>query len=175
MVRSSCTRIRTRVGLDLLSLSGILLLLAGCPQADDPADEPPEGDLTANGEAVTADPGEPLEPREPTEDVGARGLEFVASGVDPDWELEVERGGQLTLSPVFGMDAIEVPAPPPVHADETGITTYYEEMGELTLLVEIHDEECQDPRGLDLYEATVRIRVDDREMTGCGSWLLNEP
>jgi uncharacterized membrane protein len=103
-----------------------------------------------------------------------RGVALVASGWEPEWRMEIEHGGSLTLTPVFGMDAIVMPAPEP-DVSAAGVTTYDAEVDALEMEVHVLPQECQDARSLELFEVTVHVRLNGRELAGCGSWLAEIP
>jgi uncharacterized membrane protein len=142
-----------------LVLAALLVaLFAGCGE-----DPPPLPDDVPTGE--------PAMEREEA----YRGVALVASGWEPGWRMEIERGGSLTLTPVFGMDAIVMPAPEPDVDSASGVTTYGAEVDALEMEVHVLPEECQDARSLELFEVTVHVRLNGRELAGCGSWLVEIP
>lgn len=136
----------------------LMLFVAGCGEESPP---PPPEDVPP----VASAPG----------DAETAGMALVASGWEPPWRMEIAHGGELTLTPVFGMERIVASAPPPQRDEEVGITDYVADFDDFAIRVQVRDEECQDPRGVRLYEATVFVQLDGRELVGCGTWGVDEP
>ena len=99
-----------------------------------------------------------------------RGVDFRATGNEPGWFMEIS-GDSILVVADYGELIASFPTPTPVEDAANRQTTFETASGEHVLLVRLEGRRCQDTMADDTYETTVRIRLDDRELLGCGMAL----
>lgn len=91
---------------------------------------------------------------------------FVARGNEPGWSLEIVPGDRMTLLADYGDKKIETPAPPAL--EDNGAIVYHARTGKHELSVRIEPTPCTDDMSGQLFATTVVVRLDGRELRGCG-------
>jgi uncharacterized membrane protein len=146
-------------------VAAIALLSACAPAPREP--EPPRRDR-APSVATTAAPA-PLDTAMPPDWDAARrqGVDFRAVGQEPGWLLDVDDGRALRYLGDYGETRLTAPAPPPdVAAD--GTRTWRARTGARALVVVARPTPCHDAMSGAAFTHTVTVRLDDREVRGCG-------
>lgn len=128
-----------------------------------------EATLTADGTAHADCRGTPVET--PWEEARLRGIEFRAVGQEPGWVLEVDRGRSLYYLGDYGTSHVATPYPEP-EGDTAGGTLAFEARTEAhDLAATIEAVPCRDTMSGERFSHTVTVRVDGRELRGCGRRL----
>ena len=106
-----------------------------------------------------------------------RGVDFMATGSEPFWSLELTNQGQMRFRTVAGGDSLRLPLPTPSQAQDAPVLRYraLTAAGELTAT--IAQRPCPNNMSGEVlpYTVTVRVRTaaqpNDREFAGCGRYL----
>ncbi len=106
------------------------------------------------------------------EDAKLRGVDFRATGNEPGWFMEIAHDSILVVAD-YGELTLSFPTPTPIEDAAKRQTTFETASGEHSLLVllELEERRCQDSMADEDYETTVTIRLDGRELRGCGRAL----
>ena len=100
------------------------------------------------------------------------GIDFRAVGQEPGWILDLDEGHWLRYVGDYGTVTLFDEAPNAETAPDGGIT-YRLRDGGRELLVTIRELPCQDVMSGESYSHTVAIRLDERELRGCGRPLMS--
>lgn len=105
----------------------------------------------------------------PWADAAYRGVDFRALGNEPGWLLEVDEGKSIRLVTDYGERSVHVPAPMPRF--EGGIVRYAVKTKAHEVRLAIEPKTCQDSMSGEVFEARVRVQLDDSDYQGCGRYL----
>ncbi len=144
-----------------------LLLVAsavGCRY--DPAARPPAPATDAPATEATAPPA-----GSPWDDAARRGVTFRALGQEPGWSVEIQPGRAIELTTDYGANRVSTPVPEPSTDPASGVTTYRARTEAHDLEIAIAKTSCTDVMSGETFEAQVTVRIDGRELRGCGRWL----
>lgn len=107
--------------------------------------------------------------RVPWEDARRRGVDFRATGNEPGWHLEIQRGRQLLFVFDYGMQRVLVPDPAEA---STGSTRSFSGMSNAReLQVQIVDQVCVDTMSGESFPAQVVVTFENTRYEGCGQSL----
>jgi len=106
----------------------------------------------------------------PWDEARLLGVEFRAIGQEPGWVLDLDQGHSMDYSGDYGATRIIVPAPEPAR-DTAGAVTYQAQSEGRAVEVVIRQAPCADVMSGEEFTHTVTVRVDRREVTGCGRVL----
>jgi membrane-bound inhibitor of C-type lysozyme len=99
------------------------------------------------------------------------GVDFRATGNDPGWYMEITLGDEIVLVTDYGKSAYRFKTPEPDIDPTARKTTYRTEDGQRRLVVELEGKRCQDSIIDHSFEVTVRVKLDERQLHGCGKAL----
>lgn len=99
------------------------------------------------------------------------GIDFIATGKEPSWSLEVDFGKEMKLYTLAGITTY-APIPAPTSSDQTGLVVYEVPGKEGNLLVTIGATSCPDDSTSE-FSLSVEIRQNDKKYVGCGHYLFN--
>ncbi|MGE4221347.1 MAG: MliC family protein [Alphaproteobacteria bacterium] len=102
------------------------------------------------------------------EDARLRGIDFRALGHKPDWVLEIDRGESVYLTLEGASAPIILPAPTAIFDPESEQTLYRARNKSHSLLVILYGDTCERPLDGERFLNTVTVRLDGRELRGCG-------
>lgn len=102
------------------------------------------------------------------EDARLRGIDFRAVGRTPEWVLEIDRGDSVYLTLEDRAAPIILPAPVAAFDPESEQTIYRVRSKSHTLVVTVYGDPCDEPNGGERFLSAVAVRLDDRELQGCG-------
>ncbi|WP_170866172.1 copper resistance protein NlpE N-terminal domain-containing protein [Pontibacter flavimaris] len=99
-----------------------------------------------------------------------RGLDFVATGNEPGWLLEIDLEKSIRFK-TLPSESISMETPVPAALRSGNITTYLatSEAGELE--VEIIEQPCEDTMSGKVSPYLVRVKVNGINFRGCGEYL----
>jgi uncharacterized membrane protein len=139
----------------------LLVLLAACAPA---AREPDTADGAA-APAVTP----PVDTAMPPDWETARrqGVDFRAVGQEPGWLLDVDEGRTLRYVGDYGETRVAAHAPPPGIGTD-GTRTWRARAASRELVVVARPTPCHDAMSGAAFTHTVTVRLDGREVRGCG-------
>ena len=106
-----------------------------------------------------------------------RGVDFLATGSEPFWSLELTSQGQMRFRTVAAGDSLILPLPAPDQAQDAPVLRYRALAGAGELTVTIAQRACTNSMSGEVlpYTVTVRVRTaaqpNDREFAGCGRYL----
>lgn len=155
-------RIASRARLLGIAVVQASLIVAGCAGTPAPEGDAEAGD-TATGSVVEGS-------SRPWDQARARGAEFRAIGQEPGWSLEIDRGRSIRYTGDYGQVQLTMPAPEPTR-DSVDAVTYRVQAESRDLTVVIREEPCQDVMSGEAFTHAVTIRLDGRELAGCGRML----
>lgn len=105
----------------------------------------------------------------PWEKAALLGIEFRALGQEPGWILDVHPERWIRYIGDYGETRMALP---PVSPEEAGDTlTYRTSTEEHTLTAVVRPVPCRDAMSGHAFSHTVTVRVDGRELEGCGRRL----
>ena len=105
------------------------------------------------------------------------GVDFLATGSEPFWSLELTSQGQMRFRTVAGGDSLLLPLPTPDQAQDAPVLRYRALAGAGELTVTIAQRACPNNMSGEVlpYTVTVRVRTaaqpDNQEFAGCGRYL----
>ena len=99
------------------------------------------------------------------------GVDFRATGNEPDWHIEITLGDEIVLIADHGKSAYRFKTPEPDIDQTARKTTYTAQQGRQRLIVELEGRVCQDSMSDQSYEVTVAVTLDERQFHGCGKAL----
>lgn len=147
-----------------------VLAIGGC--APDVEDGGADGHSDAVVDTVES-AGEPPAVVDPTsvwERARRAGVDVRAVGQEPGWYVEITHGSGLFAVLDYGQDTLRLPAPRPEEGPG-GERVYRVDTGEYDLAVVLEERECRDVMNGMLFPLTVTLRLDGRELRGCGRRL----
>ena len=106
-----------------------------------------------------------------------RGVDFVASGSEPFWSLELTSQGQMRFRTVAGADSLVVPLPAPDQAADAPVLRYRSRTAAGTLTVTIAPRPCPNSMSGEVLPYTVAVQAQTtaqpvaRAFAGCGRYL----
>lgn len=95
------------------------------------------------------------------------GVDYRAVGNEPGWHMEIRDGDRISVTYDYGESTLEVAAPEPT-VDAANRRSEYR-VGDLHVL--IVGEPCSDTMSGEAFESRVTVRIDGRELHGCGRAL----
>lgn len=98
------------------------------------------------------------------------GIDFVASGAEPFWSLDIDFDKFINFKGVHG-DSVQAPVPEGVRLKESAATSFKVNKGANPLTIIIYDQSCVDNLSGKELPKTVEITVADKHYKGCGSYL----
>lgn len=107
----------------------------------------------------------------------ARGVEFVATGTEPFWSLELTSQEQMRFRTVALGDSLTLPLPAPNQAQDAPVLRYRAVAATGELTVTIAQRPCPNPMSGEVlpYTVTVVVRTAaqaaPRTFTGCGRYF----
>lgn len=109
---------------------------------------------------------------DPWEHARQVGIEFRAIGQEPGWIVEADRGRWLRYVGDYGEVRFLAPDPDAVVSDSaTNEVTWSTRTDEHELVLVIRAQTCSDVMSGEESSHTVSLRIDDRELHGCGRTL----
>ena len=107
----------------------------------------------------------------PWEEALHLGVDFRAVGQEPGWTLDLDEGRWLRFLGDYGGTRVYSAAPRAEPDSAPGSMTLLARDGGRELRVEIREEPCRDAMSGESYRHSVRVRLDDRTLEGCGRML----
>jgi uncharacterized membrane protein len=146
----------------------VMVALSGCSPRNEPARRT-DGSVPTNGATAVERPAE-APALAPGGEGGAAHVPFRARGNEPGWSLEIGDRDMRLLAD-YGDLQLAGPAPAPVTA---GDTTRYSArpQGHLIEVTVVH-RLCHDGMSGFPYPSIVTVRLDGRELHGCGGERLD--
>lgn len=140
-----------------------LLAVAACNRPT-PIKQPAKPDSTLSGKQRPEGEG--------TSDVFEQkrqaGIDFVASGSEPFWSLEIDFADAMLFKTVNG-DLLRTPVPQPRREEPSGKVVY--ETDSLTVAIQM--KACQNSMSGAESESTVEVMANGKTYNGCGRFLFN--
>lgn len=103
---------------------------------------------------------------DPWTQVANRGIDLRAVGQEPGWFAEIDDERSMRI--VYDYAERELMTPAPVKVEGDGRTTYTAVAGEQQVTAVVEERACADAMSGEPYPLTVTVRLDDRELRGCG-------
>ena len=161
-----------------LLLIALPLLATACTSARPETTPPPAVGPAASG-PLPAAPTAPAVPANRWDALRRRGVDFLATGSEPFWSLELTSQGQMRFRTVAGGDSLLLPLPAFDQAQDAPapVLRYRALAGAGELTVTIAQRACTNSMSGEVlpYTVTVRVRTaaqpDNREFAGCGRYL----
>lgn len=97
-----------------------------------------------------------------------RGVEFRAVGQEPGWTLELGAEGRLVYVGDYGETRFEAPLPAAERGAAAGTTRYTARADGRELVAVVREQPCSDTMSGEAFSHTVTVRLDGRELQGCG-------
>ncbi|MBC5994611.1 copper resistance protein NlpE N-terminal domain-containing protein [Pontibacter cellulosilyticus] len=104
------------------------------------------------------------------EDSRKIGVDFVATGHNPSWVLEIDKENQM-LFKTRPEETVMLQAKTPAPTSKGRITSYRATTGDGSLEIELTQETCADAMSGKERPYTVRITANGEVYTGCGLYL----
>lgn len=98
------------------------------------------------------------------------GVDFVASGNEPFWSLEINVDQNLTFKILEG-DSITIATPYGVKVKDVAAISYKVETGRKAIEVIIYDKPCEDGMSGKEFPKSVEVNYGGKRFNGCGSYL----
>jgi heat shock protein HslJ/uncharacterized membrane protein len=99
-----------------------------------------------------------------------KGVDFVASGNEPFWSMEIAFDNKILFKVLQG-DSLVTATPAPTKLMDVAATSYRTKIGSEQLDIIIYDKPCEDNMSGKELPKTVEITHGDKKYTGCGSYL----
>lgn len=99
------------------------------------------------------------------------GVDFRATGNEPGWYMEITLADEIVLVTDYGKSAYRFKTPEPDIDPTARKTTYSTENGQHRLVVDLEGKRCQDSMIDQSFEIAVRVKLDERQLHGCGKAL----
>lgn len=99
-----------------------------------------------------------------------KGIDFVASGNEPFWSMEIDFDNNITFKVLQG-DSLVVASPQPTKLMDVAATSYRTKIDDEYLNVIIYDKPCEDNMSGKELPKTVEISYGTKKFAGCGSYL----
>lgn len=101
-----------------------------------------------------------------------QGIDFVATGNEPFWSLELDEEGQLVFTTLSeGEQSIKVPMPPAERLSGEEGTIYKAQTSSGPLEVRLLRQPCEDTMSGKKSPYTVTVHYKGQEYSGCGNYL----
>ena len=157
-------------------LIALPLLATACTSARPETTPPPAAGPAASG-PLPAVPTAPAVPANRWDALRRRGVDFLATGSEPFWSVELTSQGQMRFRTVAGGDSLLLPLPAFDQAQDAPVLRYRALAGAGELTVTIAQRACTNSMSGEVlpYTVTVRVRTaaqpNNREFAGCGRYL----
>ena len=108
-----------------------------------------------------------------------KGIDFVATGNEPSWILEVDFDSAMMFKSFGDQAAISTPVPPPQLVQDEKVTRYRGVGASVELIVQIEKKGCHDTMSDETYPYAVSVDVkhnaasDYKTFKGCGHYLVD--
>jgi len=99
------------------------------------------------------------------------GVDFRATGNEPGWLLEIREGDSLVLMADYGTRRYEIVSPRPEIDQASGGRLFRQPGTPEAFEVVLIDEPCRDDMSGESFPTTVRLRLGERHLRGCGRSL----
>lgn len=99
-----------------------------------------------------------------------KGVDFVASGSEPFWSLEIDFDKQINFKGPHG-DSIQTEVPDGIRLQDVAATSYRIKNNAGNVTVVIYDQTCVDNLTGKELPKMVSVTVSEKEYKGCGSYL----
>lgn len=99
------------------------------------------------------------------------GIDYRASGTDPDWYLEIRRGGSLVFASGRSNTRVDMPAPEPEYDALRERTLYRSQTDQGSFIVEIGSTSCVPEDGAPITGSSVLVSLETQTFSGCGRAL----
>lgn len=99
------------------------------------------------------------------------GVDFRATGIAPDWTLEITLGGNMQLINKTDNSAYQFVTPKPLVLVNERKTLYSTQNKAHQIIVELVGKQCRNINTGVTREVTVNISIDDQKLQGCGGAL----
>ena len=99
------------------------------------------------------------------------GVDFRATGNEPGWHMEITLGDEIVLVTDYGKSEYRFKTPEPDIDPTARKTTYRAEDRQHRLVVELEGKPCQNSMIDQSFEITVSVKLDERQLHGCGKAL----
>lgn len=100
------------------------------------------------------------------------GVDFVATGNEPFWSLEIDFDKHINFTTVRG-DSISTPAVKGIRLADAAATSYTTRTGAGLLNIIIYDQACVNDMSGDTLPKMAQVYVDDTRYFGCGRYLAD--
>lgn len=107
----------------------------------------------------------------PWDEARRRGVEFRAIGQEPGWSLGIDEDGMIEYAGDYGQTRVSVPTPEAVRDTVARSTTYTVRTASHNVAIAIREEPCSDVMSGEAFTHAVTVRVDGKEVRGCGRRL----
>lgn len=144
----------SRLVMGRLLIGAAVLALGACQTTEAPSETTSDGPLTLYHATIHE-----------------RGPVFRGTGNEPGWVVEINREQQLSFVGDYGAFGLQAPAQRQ-HEHPDDAVRYQAADGEHRLELLIQEHHCQDTMSDDQFPLTVTVRLDGRELRGCG-WYLD--
>ena len=98
------------------------------------------------------------------------GIDFLASGNEPFWSLEINFDQNITFKVLEG-DSVSIATPYGTRLKDIAATSYRVQTVPQTIEVIIFDKPCEDGMSGKEFPKTVEVSYGQKRFTGCGSYL----
>ena len=154
----------------------VTLLMASCSPKQEAAKQPEEKDKT-DIQPMTSDMQTP-EGGAPWIDAYREGINFIATGNEPFWNLQMDFDKAIRFDMLDGPE-ISLPPVEPILAQDANVRLYRGTSESGTLEITIQESRCQDTMADIVRPFQVRIRykagdaADFSEVQGCGNYVTD--
>lgn len=100
------------------------------------------------------------------------GIDFIASGNEPFWSLEMNFDSSLTFKTLNG-DSVVVNTPKGIKPMDVAATGYRTKVGDQDLHIMIFDKPCEDNMSGKEFAKTVHVTYGKNKFNGCGHYLAD--
>lgn len=151
------------------------LLASACTSARPESARPPAADPAGSGPLTT----EQTAPASRWDALRRRGVDFVATGSEPFWSLELTSQGQMRFRTVAAGDSLLLPLPAPNQAQDAPVLRYRAQAAAGELTVTIAQRPCPNNMSGEVLPYTVAVdartaaQPPTRAFAGCGRYLGN--
>ena len=98
------------------------------------------------------------------------GVDFIASGSEPFWSLEIDFDKRIYFKGVHG-DSIQTKVPEGTRLQDVAATSFRAKNGSDNLTIIVYDQICIDNLTGKELPKTVEVTMADKQYKGCGSYL----
>lgn len=102
----------------------------------------------------------------------AAGVDFMASGTEPFWSVEIDLDKRMQLKTPDGVQ-MTAPVPAPLKPADVAATAYRAATESGMLNVVIFDKQCTNDTSGQPYPKTVQVETSNKRYNGCGQWLAD--